>query len=156
MVEEGKMAPDFKVALDDGSTLQLKTLRGHPVVVYFYPKDDTSGCTREAIDFTQSQDAFDKLSSTVIGISPDSVDKHQKFKAKHELSIALGADENRAVIEKYGVWVKKSMYGRSYMGVERSTFLIDRKGRVAKIWRKVRVPKHVAEVLKAVEALNGS
>lgn len=154
MVEEGEMAPDFKVTLDDGTTLQLKALRGQPVVVYFYPKDDTSGCTREAIDFTQAQDKFKTLSTTIIGISPDSVEKHQKFKTKHRLGIALGADESRSVIEKYGVWVQKSMYGRSYMGVERSTFLIDAKGRIAKIWRKVQVPDHAAEVLKAVEDLH--
>lgn len=155
MVEEGRMAPDFKVALDDGSTLNLKALRGAPVVLYFYPKDDTSGCTREAQDFTAAAKDFGKLGVTVIGISPDSIESHKKFRSKHKLAVHLGADEDRKIIEKYGVWVEKSMYGRKYMGVERATFLIGADGRVARIWRKVRVPNHVKEVLAAAKEQTG-
>lgn len=153
MVEEDKMAPDFKVTLDDATELHLKALRGAPVVVYFYPKDDTSGCTKEAQDFTAAAKDFRKLGITVIGISPDSVESHKNFRAKHKLGVRLGSDEQRKVIEKYGVWVEKSMYGRKYMGVERATFLIDSKGRVAKAWRKVRVPNHVRDILRAAKDL---
>ena len=155
MVEEGKMAPDFKVALDDGSMLNLKALRGAPVVLYFYPKDDTSGCTRVAQDYTATAKDFGKLGVSVIGVSPDSIESHKKFRSKHKLAVHLGADEDRKVIEKYGVWVEKSMYGRKYMGVERATFLIGANGRIARIWRKVRVPNHAKEVLAAAKELTG-
>ena len=128
---------------------KLSKKKGHPVVVYFYPKDDTSGCTAEARDFSEASQHFTKGGITVIGISPDSITSHQKFKAKHSFSVVLGSDENRSVIEHYGVWVEKSMYGRTYMGVERTTFLIDAQGRIAQIWRKVRVKDHIKKVLEA-------
>jgi peroxiredoxin Q/BCP len=154
MAEEGKKAPDFTLPSDDGRTIQLSKLKGGPVVVYFYPKDDTSGCTTEAKDFTCLVDEFAKAKVTVIGISPDSVASHQKFKKKHGLAVTLAADEDKAAAEAYGVWVEKSMYGKKYMGVERSTFLIDKSGKIAKSWRKVKVPGHAEEVLAAAKALD--
>lgn len=153
MVEEGKKAPAFKLPADDGTTVKLADFKGKPVVVYFYPKDDTSGCTKEAIDFTGLKKEFDKAGVVIIGISPDSVDKHKKFRDKHKLGVRLAADEDKSVAEAYGVWVEKSMYGRKYMGIERSTFLIDGQGKVAKAWRKVKVPGHADDVLKAAKAL---
>ncbi|MFZ4805691.1 MAG: peroxiredoxin [Hyphomicrobiaceae bacterium] len=153
MVEDGAKAPDFKLATDEGQTLQLSKLKGKPVVVYFYPKDDTSGCTAEAKAFTALADDFAAAGALVLGISPDSVASHQKFKRKYELSIVLVADEQKAAAEAFGVWVEKSMYGKKYMGVERSTFLIDTQGRIARSWRKVKVPGHADEVLAAVKAL---
>lgn len=123
------------------------------MVVYFYPKDDTSGCTKEAIGFSEAKAEFDALGATIIGISPDSAAKHDKFIAKYDLTIQLGADEDKAVAEAYGVWVEKSMYGKKYMGVERSTFLVDADGTIAKAWRKVKVPGHVEDVLEATKAL---
>jgi len=152
-VGEGRKAPDFTAATDGGGKVKLSALRGGPVVLYFYPKDDTSGCTREAIEFTANLKAFKKLGATVVGISPDSAAKHDKFKAKHDLGVTLAADEDKKICERYGVWVEKSMYGRKYMGVDRSTFLIDGDGNVAKVWRKVKVPGHVDEVLAAAKAL---
>jgi len=153
MVEDGKTAPDFDLPSDKGHTIKLSKLKGRPVVVYFYPKDDTSGCTREAIDFTALSGAFAKAGVEVIGISPDSTVRHARFRKKHDLAVELLADEDKAVATAYGVWVEKSMYGRKYMGIERSTFLIDAKGRVAKSWRKVKVPGHAEEVLAAAKAL---
>lgn len=153
MVEEGKKAPAFKLPADDGTTVKLADYKGKPVVIYFYPKDDTSGCTKEAIDFTGLKKDFEKAGVVVIGISPDSVDKHKKFRDKHKLGVRLAADEDKSVAEAYGVWVEKSMYGRKYMGIERSTFLIDGQGKVAKAWRKVKVPGHAEEVLKAAKGL---
>ena len=123
------------------------------MVVYFYPKDDTSGCTAEAIAFSELMPEFDKAGASVIGVSPDSAASHDKFKAKHNLSVPLAADPERSTIEAYGVWKEKSMYGRKYLGVERTTFLIGRDGRIAKIWRKVKVPKHAEAVLAAAKAL---
>ena len=152
-VAEGRKAPDFTAATDGGGKIKLSALRGGPVVLYFYPKDDTSGCTREAIEFTAGLKNFKKLGATVIGVSPDSPAKHDRFKAKHKLAVTLAADEDKQICERYGVWVEKSMYGRKYMGVERSTFLIDGDGKVAKVWRKVKVPGHVDEVLAAAKAL---
>jgi thioredoxin-dependent peroxiredoxin len=152
-VEKGAKAPSFKLPADDGGTVSLADLAGRPAVVYFYPKDDTSGCTAEAKDFTRLAPEFRAAGVTVIGISPDSVKKHQKFREKHELDIRLAADEDHAVAERFGVWVEKSMYGRKYMGVDRSTFLIDAKGRIAEAWRKVRVPRHADEVLAAARRL---
>jgi thioredoxin-dependent peroxiredoxin len=149
----GQDAPQFELPRDGGGTLTLSALRGKAVVLYFYPKDDTSGCTAEAIDFSALKPDFDKAGAVVIGISPDSAKKHDKFKAKHSLSVDLVADEERKAIEAYGVWAEKSMYGRKYMGVERTTFLIDRDGKIARIWPKVKVPGHAAEVLEAVRAL---
>jgi thioredoxin-dependent peroxiredoxin len=150
---EGRKAPDFTAVTDGAGKLKLSSFRGRPLVLYFYPKDDTSGCTREAIEFSASLKDFKKLGATVIGVSPDSAAKHDKFKAKHDLAVTLAADEDKRICERYGVWVEKSMYGRKYMGVERSTFLIDGDGKVAKVWRKVKVPGHVDEVLAATKAL---
>lgn len=149
----GDKAPLFELPGDGGATLRLADFAGKPVIVYFYPKDDTSGCTSEAIAFSQLAPEFEKAGATVIGISPDSAAKHDKFKAKHDLTVPLGADEKREVVEAYGVWVEKQMYGRSYMGVERSTFLIGRDGRIAQIWRKVRVKGHAEAVLEAARAV---
>ncbi len=151
MLQVGDKAPDFAATLDDGSSVKLSKLKGGTVVLYFYPKDDTSGCTAEAKDFTALAPEFEKAGARVIGISPDSVAQHAKFKTKHGLGVALAADEERSVIEAYGVWAEKSMYGRKYMGVERTTFLIDSKGRIAAIWPKVKVPGHAAAVLAAVK-----
>lgn len=153
MLKPGKKAPNFKVPTDNGDVFQLSENKGRLVVVYFYPKDDTSGCTAEARDFSAAGAEFADLDVPIIGISPDSVASHQKFKKKHGFSVSLGSDEDKKVIERYGVWVEKSMYGRKYMGVERATFLIDRDGRIAEIWRKVRVTGHIKNVLKAAQAL---
>lgn len=152
-VAEGTKAPDFTLPTDGGGSVTLSALAGKPVVVYFYPKDDTSGCTKEAIGFSESKAEFDALGVTIIGISPDSPTKHDKFIAKHDLTIRLAADEDKTVAEAYGVWVEKSMYGKKYMGVERSTFLIAADGTIARAWRKVKVPGHVDEVLEAAKAL---
>ena len=154
MLKPGDKAPDFTLNTDTGQTFQLSKQKGRVVVVYFYPKDDTSGCTAEARDFSASHDDFSSDEITVLGISPDSVESHKKFKEKHGFSVVLGEDEDKSVIEKYGVWVEKSMYGRKYMGVERATFLIDQAGRIAEIWRKVRVTGHIKKVLKAAQDLS--
>lgn len=153
MVEEGGTAPDFELPTDEGGNATLSKLKGKPVVVYFYPKDDTSGCTREAKDFTALAADFARAGVTVIGISPDGVQAHAKFRKKHALDVRLAADTERTAASAYGVWVEKSMYGRKYMGVERATFLVDGKGKVARIWRKVKVPGHAEEVLVAAQAL---
>jgi peroxiredoxin Q/BCP len=150
---EGAKAPDFDLAADDGSRARLSDYAGKAVVVYFYPKDDTSGCTLEARDFSAARGKFEKAGAVVIGISPDSQASHCKFKEKHDLGITLAADPDRAAIAAYGVWKEKSMYGRKYMGVERSTFLIGPDRKVARVWRKVKVPGHVEDVLTAVRAL---
>ena len=152
-LEPGDLAPDFALPTDGGGKTSLADLKGKPVVVYFYPKDDTSGCTAEAIAFSGLKPQFDKAGASVVGVSPDSAASHDKFKAKHGLGIALAADPDRSAIEAFGVWKEKSMYGRKYFGVERSTFLIGRDGRIARVWRKVKVPKHAEEVLAAVKAL---
>ena len=149
----GTMAPDFSLPRNGGGTVSLSDYAGKPVVLYFYPKDDTSGCTTEAIDFSGLTAEFAKLGATVIGVSPDSVKSHDKFAAKHSLSVVLAADEEHKALEAYGVWKEKSMYGKTYMGVERSTFLIDKSGKVAEVWRKVKVPGHAEAVLKAAQAL---
>ncbi len=153
MPEPGTPAPDFTLATDGGGSFSLYAQKGSPVVVYFYPKDDTSGCTKEAIAFTENLAAFEAAGAKIIGISPDTVAKHDKFIAKHELKITLGADEDKAVAEAYGVWVEKSMYGRKYMGIERSTFLVGPDGNIVQAWRKVKVPGHAEKVLAAVQAL---
>ncbi len=150
---DGDKAPDFTLEADDGSHFRLSDHKGGKVVVYFYPKDDTQGCTIEAIDFTKAAPAFAKVGTTVVGISPDSVASHCKFRDKHALAITLAADPDHKTIEAYGAWAEKSMYGRTYMGVERSTFLIGADGRIARAWRRVKVPGHVEEVLAAAEAL---
>ncbi|MGF1650697.1 MAG: thioredoxin-dependent thiol peroxidase [Hyphomicrobiaceae bacterium] len=154
-VEAGHVAPDFTLQTDGGGHVTLSKLRGSPVVVYFYPKDDTSGCTKEALSFTELKQKFDDAGVTVIGISPDSAAKHDKFKSKYDLAVTLAADEDNAIATAYGVWVEKSMYGKKYMGIERSTFLIDRHGTVARAWTKVKVPGHAEDVLRAAEALAG-
>jgi peroxiredoxin Q/BCP len=153
MLEVGDKAPEFQLPADDGSLVKLAKLKGQPVVLYFYPKDDTSGCTREAKDFTDLAPAFAKAGAEVYGISPDSVKSHDKFRCKHGLAVRLLSDEEKSAATAYGVWVEKSMYGKKYMGVERSTFLVDGKGKLAGIWRKVSVPDHAEEVLQAVKAL---
>lgn len=152
-VKDGSPAPDFDLPGDGGDQIRLSELRGKTVVLYFYPKDDTSGCTREAIDFTNLAEDFKKAGAVVIGMSPDPAKKHDKFIAKHELAVRLASDEDKATLEAYGVWKEKSMYGRTYMGVERSTFLIDGTGTVRQVWRKVKVPGHAEAVLAAVQAL---
>ncbi len=153
MVQDGDKAPDFELPTEIGVPIRLSKLKGRPVVVYFYPKDDTSGCTAEAKDFTRLAPDFKKAGVEVIGISPDSPESHRKFARKHALEVRLAADADKAVANAYGVWVEKSMYGRKYMGVERSTFLIDKSGRIARSWRKVKVPGHADEVLAAARAL---
>jgi peroxiredoxin Q/BCP len=149
----GDVAPDFELPGNGGQTIRLSSLAGKPVVVYFYPKDDTPGCTKEAIGFSCLAADFEAAGVTVIGISTDSVKSHDKFVAKHDLKIALGSDADHAVMEAFGVWVEKSMYGKSYMGVERSTFLIGRDGKVAAAWPKVKVEGHAEAVLAAAKAL---
>ena len=153
MLEEGVKAPGFKLTDEAGKPLDLAKFKGKTVVVYFYPKDDTSGCTAEAKDFSCLSAEFAAAGAEVIGVSPDSPASHAKFKTKYDLTVRLGADEDKAAAQAYGVWVEKSMYGKKYMGVERSTFLIGKDGKIARIWRKVKVPKHAEEVLEAVKAL---
>ena len=152
-VEEGKKAPDFSATTDSGKTLKLSDLRGKPVVLYFYPKDDTSGCTAEACGFRDSLPNFAKVKAAVIGVSKDSVERHDKFKRKYGLTFPLVSDENGKICEKYGTWVEKSLYGRKYMGIERATFLIDKDGVVRKVWHKVKVAGHVDEVEESLKAL---
>jgi len=152
-VKIGDKAPDFTLATDGGGSVTLSKLQGKPVIVYFYPKDDTTGCTVEACGFRDSFPDYGKIGATVIGISKDSVKSHDKFKAKYQLPFTLGSDADGKVVEAYGIWVEKSMYGRKYMGIDRSTFLIDKGGVVRGVWHKVKVPGHVAEVLKAAQAL---
>ena len=147
----GAKAPDFKLPGDNGTTVNLADYKGQKVVVYFYPKDDTSGCTKEACGFNDNLKKLEKLATAVIGISKDSVKKHDKFKEKYGLTFPLASDENSDTCEKYGVWVEKSMYGRKYMGIERATFLIDEDGKIEQIWRKVSVTGHVEDVMKAIK-----
>ncbi len=149
----GDLAPDFDLPTDGGGRVSLSSLKGKTVVLYFYPKDDTPGCTNEAKGFNESAGAFKAAGIEVIGASKDSVARHDKFKAKYGLNLTLGSDAEGQVIEAYGSWVEKSLYGRQYMGIDRSTFLIGADGRIKKIWRKVKVPGHVAEVLQAAKAL---
>jgi len=152
-IKVGDKAPAFSLPSDGGGKVSLAELKGKTVVLYFYPKDDTSGCTAEAIAFTKDAKAFRAAGATVIGVSKDSPASHDKFKAKHKLGVMLAADEDIDVAKRYGVWVEKSMYGRHYMGMERATFLIDGQGKVRKVWRKVKVPGHSAEVLAAIRDL---
>ena len=148
MLEKGSAAPDFSLVADDDSTVSLADLRGQKVLLYFYPKDDTSGCTAQACDLRDEISFFDGLNVKVLGVSPDSAASHRKFKAKFDLNFPLLVDEDHAVAEAYGVWQEKSMYGRKYMGIERSSFLIDEEGRLIEEWRKVKAKAH-AEMLKA-------
>ena len=149
----GDQAPDFSLAQSGGGSCSLQSLGGSKVVLYFYPKDDTSGCTQQAIEFNALRGAFAAADTSVIGVSPDPVTSHDKFKTKHKLDLTLASDEGKEMLEAYGVWAEKSMYGRKYMGVERTTVLIDGHGKVARIWEKVKVPGHAAEVLEAAKAL---
>lgn len=149
----GDIAPPFDLPSDGGGRLRLSDFRDRPVVLYFYPADDTPGCTNEAVAFSRLKPEFEKAGAAVIGLSPDSVGKHDRFKAKHGLTVDLASDEERKAIESYKLWVEKTMYGRTYMGVERATFLIGRDGRIAAIWRKVRVKGHAETVLETVRAL---
>ncbi len=151
MVEEGKKAPQFTLPDSYGNKVSLKSFLGKKVVLYFYPKDNTSGCTKEALAFKEALPEIEKRNAVIIGISKDSQESHVKFAKKYELPFTLLSDTDLKVIQKYGVWVEKSMYGRKYMGVERSTFIIDEKGKIKKIFRKVKVAKHVEEVLKALD-----
>lgn len=152
-LQEGDPAPDFTLPCGDGRSIGLAGLKGRKVVLFFYPKDDTSGCTLEAREFDGLAGAFREAGIEVIGVSPDSLKSHERFKAKHGLGLTLASDEDKAMLEAYGVWAQKSMYGRKYMGVERTTVLIDRDGRIARVWPKVKVPGHAAEVLEAAKAL---
>ena len=146
-------APDFSLLADDGRTVRLSDLRGRPVVLYFYPKDDTSGCTTQACGFRDAFPRFDDAEAVILGVSPDDVKSHVKFKAKYDLPFTLLADTGHTVAEAYGVWKEKSMYGRKYMGVERTTFLIDRAGNVAKVFEKVKPAGHADEVARELAAL---
>lgn len=150
----GDPAPPFDLPTAGGGRVSLASLKGKRFVLYFYPKDDTPGCTQEALNFTEKAKEFAAAKTTVIGVSRDSVAKHEKFAAKHGLNVTLAADEDGAACNAYGVWGEKKLYGKTYMGVERATFLIDTKGKIVKAWRKVRVPGHVEDVLEAVKALD--
>ncbi|MBU0726583.1 MAG: thioredoxin-dependent thiol peroxidase [Alphaproteobacteria bacterium] len=152
-VKIGDKAPDFSMPTDGGGSVSLSGLKGRKIVLYFYPKDDTPGCTKQACAFRDSLPDFSKVDAAVIGVSRDPVAKHDKFKAKYELNFPVASDEDGKASEAYGTWVEKSMYGKQYMGMERATFLIDEKGVVRQIWRKVKVPGHIDEVLAAVQAL---
>ena len=154
MIEEGQKAPAFRLKDQDGKVHALSDYAGRPVVLYFYPKDDTPGCTTEACGFRDDQPKFKKMDAVVLGVSRDSVASHDKFKKKYDLNFQLGSDESGKVTEDYGVWVEKMNYGKKYMGIERATYLIDGKGVIRGIWRKVKVDGHVDDVLKAVKALD--
>ncbi|MBL4645591.1 MAG: peroxiredoxin [Rhizobiales bacterium] len=153
LIKEGDTAPLFNLPTDGEEGFNLSEKLGATIVLFFYPKDDTPGCTKEAIEFTATKAEFEKLGVILVGMSPDPVKKHAKFRAKHELDVLLVSDEEKTTLEAYNVWVEKSMYGRKYMGVERSTFLINSDGIIAKVWRKVKVPGHVDTVLEAARSL---
>jgi len=152
MLQPGDKAPDFDLPTDTGR-VSRSALKGKNVVLYFYPKDDTAGCTSEALQFSSEVEEFQKLGAVIIGVSKDSVASHAKFRAKHDLTIELAADPMGDIVEAYGAWVEKSMYGRKYMGIDRSTFLIDREGVVREVWRKVKVPGHIKAVMNAAKAI---
>jgi peroxiredoxin Q/BCP len=153
MPEISHTAPDFTLPVTGGGDITLSALQGTPVVLFFYPRDDTPGCTKESIGFSEHLAAFDAAGAKVFGLSRDTMAKHHKFAAKHDLTVPLLSDVEGEVTENYGVWVEKNMYGKKSMGIERATYLIDKKGTIAHIWRKVKVPGHVEEVLEAVRAL---
>jgi peroxiredoxin Q/BCP len=152
-IQEGKKAPDFTLIADDGRKVKLSQFKGCPVVLYFYPKDDTPGCTREACAFRDAQRQFQKLGATVLGVSADNTASHQKFRDKHQLNFTLLSDPDHKVAEKYGAWREKNMYGKKTMGIQRSTFLIDADGRVARVWPRVQVDGHDQQVLAALKEL---
>jgi peroxiredoxin Q/BCP len=150
---EGTTAPDFSLPVDGGGTVSLKALKGKNVVIYFYPKADTPGCTKESMDFSRLKPLFAKANTEVIGVSADAVAAQDKFKAKHGLTVPLASDPDREMIGRYGVWVEKQMYGKKYMGIERATFLVDGKGTIRKVWHNVKVEGHAEEVLSAAKAI---
>lgn len=152
MIEEGKKAPNFKLKDQNGETISLDSFKGKNVVLYFYPKDDTSGCTKEACNFRDEFPKFSKIDAVILGVSPDSIESHKKFAAKYKLPFSLLSDEKKEVCEKFGVWQEKSMYGKKYMGVVRTTFIIDEKGIIKKIFPKVKVEDHNKEVMEALKA----
>jgi len=152
-LQPGDMAPDVTLATPDGGRLTTAQLRGRPLVLYFYPKDDTPGCTTEAKDFSALKGAFDMVGTGILGVSKNSPAQHAKFAAKHDLTIGLATDADDSVCAAFGTWIEKSLYGRQYMGIDRATFLIDAEGRIARIWRKVKVAGHAQQVLEAAEAL---
>src|ERR1700722_15486987 len=152
-LKAGDRAPNFKLATDEGGQVSLASLKGKPFVIYFYPKDNTPGCTREALDFTAAAAKFTALGVFVLGVSKDSLQSHEKFRAKHKLKVALGSDPDIETAQAWGVWGEKTLYGRKYMGMERATFLVGAKGVIAAAWHKVKVPGHVAGVLEAAKAL---
>lgn len=154
MIEAGDKAPDVTLQMTDESEAKLSSFKGKPLVLYFYPKDDTPGCTKEALQFTELAKEFDKAGVKVIGVSKDPPAKHEKFIAKHDLAIDLATDADGSVTEAFGVWVEKNMYGRKYMGIQRATFLIDAKGKVEKVWPKVKVAGHAEDVLAEAKALD--
>jgi peroxiredoxin Q/BCP len=152
-ITQGSKAPPFTLPATDGRTVSLEGLKGRKVVLYFYPKDDTSGCTLEALHFQALKRDFAAADTEIVGVSPDGLKSHDKFRAKYGLDFTLASDEEKTMLEAYGVWAEKSMYGRKYMGVERTTVLIDRDGTIARVWNKVKVPGHAEEVLEAARAL---
>lgn len=154
-LKEGMKAPEFELPTDGDGTVRLSDFTGKIVILYFYPKDSTPGCTTEAIDFSSLKDGFEKANALVIGVSRDSVKRHDNFKSKNDLKIILGADLEGRVTEAYGVWVEKNLYGRKYMGIQRASFLIDSQGLIQKVWPKVKVKGHAAEVLAAAQSLSG-
>jgi len=154
-LEVGQQAPDFTLYADNDARMKLSRLRGKPVVVYFYPKDDTPGCTREACAFRDLKDKLQQAGATVIGISPDSIESHADFRNKYQLNFPLLADPDHKTAEKYGAWRERNMYGKKTMGIQRSTFLIDRRGKVAKVWKNVKVDGHDQQVLRAISVLEG-
>jgi len=154
MLDAGDIVPDVTLQMADGSSAPISMMLGRTLVLYFYPKDDTSGCTKEAQDFSSLAAAFEMAGATILGISKDSPAAHGKFIEKHGLKVALATDGDGSVTEAFGTWVEKSMYGRKYMGIDRATFLIDKDGKVVRVWRKVKVPGHAEEVLAAASALS--
>ncbi len=153
-IEPGKKAPTFTLVADDGSKVKLVDLKGSPVVLYFYPKDDTPGCTKEACSFRDRKAEIEALGAIVLGVSPDTVESHHKFRGKYDLNFRLLADPDHKVTEKYGAWREKNMYGKKSMGVQRSTYLIDADGKVAKVWQRVKVEGHDEQVLEALKEIN--
>jgi peroxiredoxin Q/BCP len=153
MVKEGDIVPDVKLVATDGRTISPRDFKGNKLVLYFYPKDDTSGCTREAQDFSGLAEEFEKSGTWILGVSKDDSRSHEKFTAKYDLKVPLATDPDGSACEAFGVWTEKNMYGRKYMGIERATFLVDRAGVVQRVWRKVKVPGHAAEVLEAARGL---
>lgn len=152
-LQAGDKVPDFAVVTDDGGKLSRTSLKGQPYVLYFYPKDNTSGCTRQAQEFSAAKARFTKLGVQVVGISKDSLESHEKFRSKHKLTVSLGSDPETKMAQTFGVWGEKTLYGRKYMGMERATFLVDATGRIAAVWRRVKVPGHVEAVLEKARSL---